>query len=730
MNNFLYASFIIALWLTAITTFLLGTFVFLKNRNNIVNRIFFFYSFCISWWSFSEIWGIASTHKLTALIWTRVEQVGVFFIPTLFVHFIFALLNIKGKKWVIRSTYFISIIFASLCVTPLMIADSVARTTIPYVMRFGTPGIIYHFAISYFVVMITYGLHKLYGVYKQSTGIEQNRIKYLFLGSIFGYFGGAANFLLVYGISVPFLTPFGTYALPVYVGIMAYAIVQHRLMDIRLFAIRFLVFILIYVPILSIPYIIGYFLKTSWVLPTMLETIFAPGGLYIYQKIQGRAEKRLLQKEYSWASEIRHLSVGLLKLDNVEVLGKVIVEGLEKITRAQNIALYVLSKDRGHYFASYFSGEPDNTEEVIVNDPLIKYLQDQAEPQMISELRNKTKQAAQVLTEKRAVVVIPAVEKETLMGFIFLGDKPENGEYSQIELEALGVLARQVAFAIEILQFIAEKEEMQRAVNEVQRMKEFRYLTSSIGHEVGNGIQSIADIVSMLFVNPVLQGRFNTDSELEGVIMGVYSDISDNIINLKMVTKSLRNYIREEDPGELVDIEIGDLINRVIVLLNVRNRGMKTMDISVTGQSVMSANPGALQAIFYNLLNNSYDAIIERENAGKNKESEYVGEVKIGITETDNFTEVRAKDNGIGMTENVQASIFTPLFTTKSHESTKDSRLRGGTGIGMETIRKMVEGHHGKIKIIWSEKGKGTEFILKFPKNRGEGNGQSFINRG
>jgi len=227
-------------------------------------------------------------------------------------------------------------------------------------------------------------------------------------------------------------------------------------------------------------------------------------------------------------------------------------------------------------------------------------------------------------------------------------------------------------------------------------------------------------------VDPILQTRFNADKELEGVIMGAYGDISDNITNLKMVTGSLRNYIREEEPGEMVNVEIADLIRRVVVLLKVRNKTMKAMNVSISGRSEIKGNPGALQAVFYNLLNNSYDAIIERENLKQDKAltegAEYAGEVEIKIEETNEATEIRVRDNGIGMVEDVQSRIFTPLFTTKSHEVTKDSRLRGGTGIGMETIRKMIKSHRGKIKIIWSERGKGTEFLMIFPKIEGENN--------
>ena len=657
----------------------------------------------------------------SALFWNREYIFTSGLIASTFLHFSLEYTEKKIQKIIKYLIYFPSVIILYF----LLFSDAFIKDIV--LNNWGKESMLgdyYSIFGLFFVVYMVISFVVLYSKYKISQNVKRVQIKYIILAVLIsGIVGSYFNLVLILLGNYKYIWV-GPYCSFILVALIAYAINRYKLLDIRVFAARFLIFSFVYIPILAIPYAIGYVFNFSWVIPTILQTIFAPSGIFVYLKIQEIAERRILQKEYGRAGEIRRLAAGLARLDNVEVLGKVIVKGLEKITGVKNISLYVLSKDRANYFASYFCGELNSTEELILNNPLVKYLQNQTDPLVYSWLQEKSKKVAQVLTEKRAVVAVPAVEKGALMGIILLGENPDNREYSQIELEALSVLARQVAFAVEIIQFIAEKEEMQMAMNEVQRMKEFRYLTSSIGHEVGNGIQSIADIMSTFFVDPVLMERFSTDSELENVIMGAYGSISGNITNLKMVTGSLKNYIREEEPGDMVNVEMGDLIKRVVVLLKVRNKNMKEMGVSVTGRSEIEGNPGALQSVFYNLLNNSYDAIIERENWENNKtqsgDSEYVGDVTIKIEEMADSTEVRVKDNGIGMSEELQSHIFTPLFTTKSHEDTKDSRLRGGTGIGMETIKKMIEAHRGKIKIAWSEKGKGAEFLIVFPKNKGE----------
>jgi two-component system sensor histidine kinase HydH len=61
-------------------------------------------------------------------------------------------------------------------------------------------------------------------------------------------------------------------------------------------------------------------------------------------------------------------------------------------------------------------------------------------------------------------------------------------------------------------------------------------------------------------------------------------------------------------------------------------------------------------------------------------------------------------DTGIGMTAEVQDQIFKPFFSLRP----------GGTGLGLPTMKKMVEAHGGRVS-VQSEPGKGTKFSLRLP---------------
>jgi two-component system sensor histidine kinase HydH len=64
-------------------------------------------------------------------------------------------------------------------------------------------------------------------------------------------------------------------------------------------------------------------------------------------------------------------------------------------------------------------------------------------------------------------------------------------------------------------------------------------------------------------------------------------------------------------------------------------------------------------------------------------------------------------DTGKGMDEKTRQQMFQAFFSTRS----------GGSGLGLPTVRRIVEAHHGRISCE-SEVGKGTRFTITLPARR------------
>lgn len=110
-----------------------------------------------------------------------------------------------------------------------------------------------------------------------------------------------------------------------------------------------------------------------------------------------------------------------------------------------------------------------------------------------------------------------------------------------------------------------------------------------------------------------------------------------------------------------------------------------------------------LQQIIMNLTVNARDAM---PRGGKLSIETYNVEALEEVGGVKEYSALVVSDNGIGMSEEIQARIFEPFFTTKE--------IGKGTGLGLSTVYGIVKQAKGWIELT-SKLGQGTTFKLYFP---------------
>jgi NtrC-family two-component system sensor histidine kinase KinB len=101
--------------------------------------------------------------------------------------------------------------------------------------------------------------------------------------------------------------------------------------------------------------------------------------------------------------------------------------------------------------------------------------------------------------------------------------------------------------------------------------------------------------------------------------------------------------------------------------------------------------------VLENMIKNSLDAIAEDE--GKIH-------IQCRMNERDKRVEILFSDNGRGMSPRVRNRVFSPGFTTKNR----------GWGLGLSLAKRIVEDMHGgSIRVLQTQPGKGTTFLITFP---------------
>jgi signal transduction histidine kinase len=99
-----------------------------------------------------------------------------------------------------------------------------------------------------------------------------------------------------------------------------------------------------------------------------------------------------------------------------------------------------------------------------------------------------------------------------------------------------------------------------------------------------------------------------------------------------------------------------------------------------------------MRVVFQNLLINSAHAM-----QGK-------GRIRVAVQPVDSTCQIVLVDAGPGIPPDVRDKIFTPFFTTKAR----------GSGLGLPTVKRLIEAHNGQIAVECPPTG-GTTVVISLP---------------
>lgn len=124
--------------------------------------------------------------------------------------------------------------------------------------------------------------------------------------------------------------------------------------------------------------------------------------------------------------------------------------------------------------------------------------------------------------------------------------------------------------------------------------------------------------------------------------------------------------------------------------------------------------PQDIGRVLLNLINNAFYAVdkkakhpsSEASDVMATEDSSYKPQVSVSTKKAGDKVEIRVKDNGDGIPEQVRDKIFQPFFTTKPTGS--------GTGLGLSLSYDIIKAHGGELKLETRE-GEGATFIISIP---------------
>ena len=167
--------------------------------------------------------------------------------------------------------------------------------------------------------------------------------------------------------------------------------------------------------------------------------------------------------------------------------------------------------------------------------------------------------------------------------------------------------------------------------------------------------------------------------------------INEGNNRIKQVLSNLQSNNRSEDESnEIYNIK-SEVESCILLFSKQLDFNNITTEIKIDNQIYLLCNKSEINQVITNLIINSCEAM---PNGGK---------ISILCENSDDKAIIRFSDNGPGISQEFQTSIFEPYFTTKS--------AKENLGFGLYVSKKIIERHGGEL--LLENKDAGTTFIIK-----------------
>jgi signal transduction histidine kinase/ActR/RegA family two-component response regulator len=168
--------------------------------------------------------------------------------------------------------------------------------------------------------------------------------------------------------------------------------------------------------------------------------------------------------------------------------------------------------------------------------------------------------------------------------------------------------------------------------------------------------------------------------------------VEDLLDMSRMMAGKLRMDVQEVSLAEVIEAAL-ETVAPSAAARNIRVQHVLDSSARVSG------DPGRLQQVFWNLLNNA----IKFTPAG--------GFVRVVTQRVNSHMEIRVIDSGQGMSPDVLAHAF-ERFRQSTDPSARNTQ---GLGLGLSIVKNLVEMHGGSIEGHSEGEGKGSTFLIKLP---------------
>ena len=256
-----------------------------------------------------------------------------------------------------------------------------------------------------------------------------------------------------------------------------------------------------------------------------------------------------------------------------------------------------------------------------------------------------------------------------------------------------------------------ELKSTQQQLIQSEKMASLGELTAGIAHEIQNPlnfVNNFSEVSNELIEEMKMElTKGNSDDAI-----AIAEDVKQNLEKIThhgkradAIVKSMLQHSRANSGKK----ELTDINALCDEYLRLAYHGLRAKDKSFNATTKtdfdnsigkISVVPQDLGRVIFNLTNNAFYAVSEKQ---KHDFKGYEPTVTLSTAKHNGKIEIKVKDNGNGIPQQILDKIFQPFFTTKPTGQ--------GTGLGLSLAYDIIKAHYGEIKVE-SRQGEGTTFLI------------------
>ncbi len=315
-------------------------------------------------------------------------------------------------------------------------------------------------------------------------------------------------------------------------------------------------------------------------------------------------------------------------------------------------------------------------------------IQDTDEDSSFTNSRNKR------CYRSKSFLSVPVEAGGKLIGVINVTDKKMGLPFDGHDFALVINIAHYLGVAVSnILRFLKEQqrinEELKAELDKLKKAMGHSHKFSSLGrlvggvvHEINNPLDGVIRYVNLAY-----------DCTEEGVLKEYLAEAKSGLLRISRIVRSLLDFSWSLSP-ESGRIDLNGTIEECLFTHHHLLQSSKIEVRKFLSPRSIELPDYRLKMAFNNIIKNACEVMRDG------------GVLTVYSEVKDGFVEVRFKDTGPGVPEDIKDKIFEPFFTTKS--------MGEGSGLGLAITREIISRYQGEI-IVENNKGRGSEFIVRIP---------------